>query len=47
MTGVVHQRKVIYRDVWHHRMCHPSSHILDLLSILVVSKDNSLKNKFY
>ena len=41
----MHQTEVVSRDVWHHRFGHPSSQVLDYLSLSGVSKDSLLKNK--
>lgn len=44
-AGVMQQAKQVSLDVWHHRLGHPSSRILDLLPISVLSSDNDLQNK--
>ena len=43
-AGAIHQAKSVTADVWHHRLGHPSSKVLDFLPISVSSND-VLRNK--
>lgn len=44
LAGAIHQDKAVTADVWHHRLGHPSSKVLDFLSISL-SNNSVSRNK--